>query len=72
MGLMITLPLGSFLGSLIAMGWTWTTLRIPNHNVWASVFSYAGASRIQNLIYAFGLQMMFWLLMTWLLALLMA
>jgi hypothetical protein len=72
MGLLITLPLGSFLGSLIALGWTWTSLRIPHHSVWASVFSYSGPNRIRNWIYAFGVQMTFWVFMTWLLARLMA
>jgi hypothetical protein len=32
MGLMITVPAGTFCGSLLALGWTWLTCRIPPEN----------------------------------------
>jgi len=48
MGLIVTVPLGSFIGCLLALFWTWLTLRIQEGSVWASVSRYTGPSRVQN------------------------
>ena len=72
MGLMITVPVGSFLGSLLALCWTWATLRIPPQSPWSSVCCYSGPSRIQNWTYAIAIQIAFWVLASWVFARFMA
>ena len=72
MGLIVTVPVGSLLGSLLALCWTWITLRIPEKSPWASVCSYSGANRMWNWACAIGLQVVFWPLGTLLCARLMA
>jgi|HubBroStandDraft_5_1064220.scaffolds.fasta_scaffold217805_2 hypothetical protein len=72
MGLMITVPTGAFLGSLLALFWTWATLRIPPESPWSSVWCYSGPSRILNWTYAIAIQIAFWVLVTWSFARLMA
>jgi hypothetical protein len=72
MGLIITVPVGSLVGSLLALCWTWVTLRIPSESPWSSVCCYSGPSRIQNWTYAIAVQIAFWVLATWLFARLMA
>jgi hypothetical protein len=72
MGLIVTVPLGSFIGCLLALSWTWLTLGIQEGSVWSSVSRYNGPSRIQNLTCAIALQVVFWMSITWVLALLMA
>jgi hypothetical protein len=72
MGLIITVPVGSFFGSLLAVCWTWATLRIPPESPWSSVWCYSGPSRIQNWTYAIAIQIAFWVLVTWFFARLMA
>ena len=72
MGLIVTVPGGSFLGTLLAIGWTWLTLRIPSKSPWASVSRYSGRSRILNWSYAISIQVVFWVCATWLFARLMA
>ena len=72
MGLIVTVPVGSFLGTLLAIGWTWLTLRIPSKSPWASICRYSGPSRILNWSYAIAIQVMFWVCVTRLFARLMA
>jgi hypothetical protein len=72
MGLIITVPVGAFFGSLLALGWTWAALRISPESPWSSVWCYSGPSRIQNWIYAVAIQIAFWVLATWFCARLMA
>ena len=72
MGLIITLPAGSLLGCLFALFWTGTTLRIASDSPWAWVSRYSGVSRAKNWGYAIGVPVAFWVLVTILLARLMA
>jgi hypothetical protein len=72
MGLMITAPVGSLLGCLLALCWNWATLRIPSESPWASVSRYSGASRVKNWTYAIAIPIAFWVLTTLFLARLMA
>lgn len=72
MGLIVTFPVGSILGSLLAIGWTWLTLKIPAGNPWSSVCSYSGPDRVRNWAYAIASQIVFWILLTWLFARLMS
>ena len=72
MGLIITLPVGSFLGSSLAVCWTWVTLRIPPESPWSSIWCYSGPSRIQNWTYAIAIPIAFWVLVTLFFARLMA
>ena len=43
--LLILVPLCVLSGSVLSLAWTWLSLRIPRHKVWASIFSYAGPNR---------------------------
>jgi hypothetical protein len=72
MGLIITVPIGAFFGGLLALGWTWATLRILPKRPWSSVWSYSGPSRIQNWLCVIAIQIAFWVLVTWFFARLMA
>jgi hypothetical protein len=72
MGIIITLPIGSLLGNVLALFWTRMTLRIPPENPLASICSYSGPSRIQNWTYAIAIPIAFWGLVTLFFAHLMA
>jgi hypothetical protein len=60
MGLIVTVPVGSLAGTLIALLWTWITLRIPEESAWTSVCSYSGSRRIRNWACATVLPVIFW------------
>jgi hypothetical protein len=72
MGLIITIPLGSFIGCLLALSWTNLSLKIPEDSPWSSVCRYSGPSRIRNWTYAIAIQGAFWASVTCLLARIMA
>jgi hypothetical protein len=72
MGLIVVVPVGTIIGCVLALSWTRITLRIPEDSPWSSVSRYTGPSRVQNWAYAVALQVGFWLLATWVSALLMA
>jgi hypothetical protein len=72
MGLLVTFPLGSFAGCLVALAWTGLTLRIPEKTPWSSVCSYSGPSPLINWAYAIASQLAFWPTMIILFARLMA
>jgi len=67
MVLILTVPLFSVLGSVIAMLWTWITLRVPVKRIYASIFTYSGPRR--NLNRGIGLA---FVLCIWMLSVLLA
>ena len=70
--LVFLIPIGIVLGSLLAEGWTWLTMRLPAESAWTSVFIYSGARRIRNWACAIALPLGFYVFLTWLLARLMS
>jgi hypothetical protein len=72
MGLLITFPLGSFVGCFVALAWTKLTLRIPEESPWSSVCRYTGSHPIRNWAYAIASQLAFWVSTILLIARLMA
>jgi hypothetical protein len=72
MGLIVTIPVGSLLGCLVAMGWTSATLRFPPTSPWASVSCYTGPSRVGNWACTIATPAVFSILTTVVLARLMA
>lgn len=72
MGLIYLLPIGSIIGSMLGLFWMWLTLKIPEESAWTSVFIYAGPSRIRNWCCAIAVPLGFCVLITCLLARMMA
>jgi hypothetical protein len=64
--LVFTLPVLSFFGSLLALAWTWVSLRIASDSVFASVFRYSGRKRWGNWLVAIAIQLAFWPTLTYL------
>jgi hypothetical protein len=64
--LLYLIPIGACCGSLVALVWTWLTLKIPEGNAWSSVFVYSGRSRVRNWSCAIIRQLSLWSLMIWL------
>jgi hypothetical protein len=60
MGLLVTFPLGSFIGCLLALAWTRLTLRIPEKSPWSSVWCNSGPGPFRNWAYAIASQLVFW------------
>jgi hypothetical protein len=54
MGLLITLPVGSILGCLFTLFWTWATLNIASDSPWAWISHYSGAKPVKNWTYVIG------------------
>lgn len=72
MGLLVTFPVGSFVGCLVCLTWTSLTLRFPEGSRWSSVCRYSGPSQLRNWAYAIAFQLAFWAAVIALLARLMA
>jgi hypothetical protein len=72
MGLIVTIPVGSLLGCLLAMSWTLATLRFPPTSLWASVICYTGPNRLGNWTCSIATPAAFCILTTLVLARLMA
>ncbi|HEY2469779.1 MAG TPA: hypothetical protein VGI45_18310 [Terracidiphilus sp.] len=66
------LPIGACCGSVLALFWTWLTLKISDDTAWASVFIYSGPSRIRNLCCVFVVPLAFYFAVIWFLSNLMA
>ncbi|HKD59871.1 MAG TPA: hypothetical protein VKB47_05400 [Terracidiphilus sp.] len=64
--LIYLIPLGACCGSLLALIWTWLTLKIPERSAWSAVCVYSGPSRVRNWSCAIVRQLSFWPLMMWL------
>ena len=62
MVLILTVPLFSVLGSIIALFWTWITLRVPGERVYASIFAYSGPRRSLNRVIGLVFVLCIWML----------
>ncbi len=72
MGLLVTIPIGSLLGCLLAMWWISATLSFLPTSPWASVSRYTGPSRVGNWTCTLAVPAIFFVLTTVVLARLMA
>lgn len=70
--LIYLVPIGACCGSVLALFWTWLTLKIPEDSAWTSVFIYSGRSRIRNVCCAIAVPTAFCLAVIWFLSNLMA
>jgi hypothetical protein len=68
MGLIVTVPAGSLFGSIISSVWTRLISRVPAEKPWASIFRYSGPNRLANWVCAAVIQMLFWSILTLILA----
>jgi hypothetical protein len=71
-GLIFTAPMGAMLGCVFAMWWTYATLKRSPSNPWASVFRYSGQERFKNCAFAIATPFALWVLVTVVVARLMA
>ncbi len=62
MELMLTVPLFSLLGSVVAILWTRLTLQFSSQKIYASIFTYAGPSRTLNLSVSLASVFAMWLI----------
>jgi hypothetical protein len=64
MVLIVTIPVLSFLGSILSLVWTWISLGFASNRLWASLFRYDGPNRLLNRVLATAIQIIFWPLFT--------
>ncbi len=62
MVLILTVPLFSVLGSVIALFWTWITLRVPVERIYASILTYSGSRRNLNRVIGLSVVLCIWML----------
>jgi len=58
--LIFTLPVATVVGVIVAMLWSWSSLRISANSPWTSVFSYRGENRAKNVGIAIAIQIAYW------------